>query len=306
MDLKKPLTFSEQIDRLKLHGIIINDEKTAEIILSSVNYYRLSGYLLQFRKSTKDSDLKINVSFELIYNIYRFDEELRALLRIYLEKVELNFRTQISYYFSLAKCVIPPHDQHYNRNNYFDKIGYDEVINSFKKQKKFYKDSPVLKHHQITYQNKMPLWVIVEFLSFSNLSKLYNSMYYSEKEVIAKSSGTGYKTLENHLHCLTVLRNKCAHAARLYNTSFNPPTRLPSNFLKNNPNVKNDTLFAYILILLKRLPSKEEKKELIDKLDTLINQYKNNIDLSLIGFPTNYITILNNEVKQKSLQIQFE
>ena len=30
----------------------------------------------------------------------------------------------------------------------------------------------------------MPLWVIVELMSFSNMSKLYSSMYYSEKEAI--------------------------------------------------------------------------------------------------------------------------
>lgn len=34
------------------------------------------------------------------------------------------------------------------------------------------------------YSSKMPLWVIVELMSFSNMSKLYSSMYYSEKDAI--------------------------------------------------------------------------------------------------------------------------
>ena len=38
--------------------------------------------------------------------------------------------------------------------------------------------------------------------------------------------GVGKDTLENHLHCLSVLRNKCAHTARMYNTDFNPPAKL--------------------------------------------------------------------------------
>ena len=96
MDLKKPLTFSEQIDRLKQHGVCFNDENTAAEILSTINYYRFSGYLLQYRKSIADSDLKVKVSFLSIYDIYKFDEELRALLRIFIEKVEIYFRTQIS------------------------------------------------------------------------------------------------------------------------------------------------------------------------------------------------------------------
>lgn len=35
-------------------------------------------------------------------------------------------------------------------------------------------------------------------MSFSNLSKLYGSMYYSEKEAIANVVGVGRDTLENH------------------------------------------------------------------------------------------------------------
>jgi abortive infection bacteriophage resistance protein len=45
----------------------------------------------------------------------------------------------------------------------------------------------------------MPLWVIVELMSFSNLSKLYSAMYYSEKDAIANMVGIGRDTLENIL-----------------------------------------------------------------------------------------------------------
>ena len=40
MDLKKPLTFDEQVDKLVSHGIIVEDRKVAKRILQSVNYYR--------------------------------------------------------------------------------------------------------------------------------------------------------------------------------------------------------------------------------------------------------------------------
>ena len=142
----------------------------------------------------------------------------------------------------------------------------------------------------------MPLWVMVELMSFSNISKLYSSMYISEKETIAQAVGVKYKTLENHLHCLSVLRNKCAHAARLYNTEFNPPARFTKTFLQKNPEVKNDSLFAYALVLLKRLPDANSKRKLVDSIELVIEQYKDDIDMSLIGFPENYLEILNNNV----------
>ena len=69
-------------------------------------------------------------------------------------------------------------------------------------------------------------------MSFSNISKLYNSMYYSEKDKIAPAVGTGRTVLENNLHRLSVLRNKCAHEARLYNIDFNPPANLSVNLLR--------------------------------------------------------------------------
>ena len=45
------------------------------------------------------------------------------------------------------------------------------------------------------------------------------------EDAIAHMVGVGRDTPENPLHCLSVLRNKCAHAARMYNTDFNPPAK---------------------------------------------------------------------------------
>ena len=216
MDLKIPMTFEEQIEKLKYHGMVIEDEEKAKKLLSEINYYRFTGYALQFRRQADKSDYISELSFDKIYRIYQFDESLRDIFRKYIERAEVYYRTLISYNFSIVKCLNPPHDQHYDENNFYNKKGYKEVMDSFKKEKNYYKDSLIVKHHKLKYNSRMPLWVIVELMSFSNTSKLYNSMYTSEKEKISTEVGVGADTLENHLHCLSVLRNKCAHAARLY------------------------------------------------------------------------------------------
>ena len=143
----------------------------------------------------------------------------------------------------------------------------------------------------------MPLWVIVELMSFSNTSKLYSSMYTTEKELISAEAGVSAATLENHLHCLAVLRNKCAHAARLYNTEFNPPARFTKQYLRRHPEIKNNSLFSYVLVLLKRLPDETMKKALIDDVLNVIDNYSEDINLSLIGFPSNYEDLLLNNSK---------
>ena len=296
MNLKQPLSFEEQLNRLKTHGIIVDDEQKAIDILKHINYYRFTGYALQFRVNPNQSTYIDGTTFESIYHLYVVDEQLRDLFRMYIEKAEVYYRTQISYGFSISKCTEAPYDQHYNRENFFNKIGYDEVIDNFKREKNYYRDSLIVKHHKTKYNSKMPLWVMVELMSFSNLSKLYSSMYISEQNRIAQAVGVSPNTLENHLHCISVLRNKCAHAARLYNTEFYPPARFTKNFLRKNPDIKNNSLFAYTLVLLKRLPEQKSKRGFVDAIQTVIEQYKDDIDLSLTGFPENYMEILRNNV----------
>jgi abortive infection bacteriophage resistance protein len=296
MDLKKPLTFDEQLERLEAHGIVVTNREKAIEILKRVNYYRFTGYALQFRKNPSNSDYIEGTKFETVYHLYKVDEILRDTFRRYIEKAEVYYRTQIAYGFSITKCTKAPYDQHYDENNFYNKRGYKEVMDSFSREKNYYKDSLIVKHHKVKYSSKMPLWVIVELMSFSNISKLYSSMYYSEKEVIAKMVGIGRDTLENHLHCLSVLRNKCAHAARMYNTDFNPPARFTTSFLKKHPEIKNNSLFAYTLVLLKRLPDEESKRSLVETVKAVIDEYRNDIDLGLIGFPENYMEIMENNL----------
>lgn len=122
-------------------------------------------------------------------------------------------------------------------------------------------------------------------------------MFISEKTKIADKIGVHYKTLENHLHCLSVLRNMCAHTARLYNTKFNPPARFTKQFLRKNPNINNNSLFAYSLVLLRRLPNLETKQLMVNDLYDVFDKNIEYIDLKLIGFPENYKEVLKNNIK---------
>lgn len=292
MDLKKPLTFDEQIDKLQEHGMIVPDGERAKDVLKRVNYYRFTGYALQFRTDPASSDYVDGTTFETIYNLYKVDEILRDTFRRYIEKVEVYYRTQIAHGFSIMKCTEAPFDQHYNEENFYQKKGYREVMDSFHREKNYHKNSLVVQHHKMKYSSKMPLWVIVELMSFSNLSKLYRCMYRSEQDAISSMAGTGRKILENHLHCLSVLRNKCAHAARIYNTDFYPPAKFSSHFLRKHPDIKNDSLFAYILILLKNLPDKDSKCSFIRIIETVVENYQEDMDMNLIGFPDDYLEVM--------------
>ena len=70
MDLKSPLTIDEQVARLIQHGLVIKNNKKAAEILSEINYYRFTGYALQYRVSPHQSDYINNVTNVLMVHDY--------------------------------------------------------------------------------------------------------------------------------------------------------------------------------------------------------------------------------------------
>ena len=189
MNLKKPCTISEQIQKLKEHGVVIKDEDAAYSFLSQVNYYRLTGYLLQYRINPENSDYAVPVDFCELVELYKFDSELRNLYRKYLEIIELFYRTKISYTFSLLKCTNEPYDQHYSEDSFYNKEAFKNIKNGFENEEEgYYCDSLIVKHHKNKYGNKMPLWVLVELLSFSKLSKLLPDISFEYKSISENKS----------------------------------------------------------------------------------------------------------------------
>lgn len=292
MDLKGPYSIDEQIKKLKDHGVVV-DDAFARSVLQEISYYRLSGYMLQYRLSTDSHEMIKDIRFERIYSIYLFDEEIRSLLRQYIEKAEFFYKCLIGNIFAELKCKAPPYDQHYCVANYSDQSGITKTLENFDKEKSYYRDSAIVDHHFNKYDNKMPLWVMMELMSCSSVSLFYHAMHRSDQSVIAKQVGISAETLENHLHALSVIRNKCSHGVRLYNSIINPPVRFNRSFLKNHPNINNNSLFAYVLMLIKRLPSENERNQFRKELNRIVEKYKKDIDLSLIGFPNDYMEIMN-------------
>lgn len=298
MELKKPLTLEEQIERLRAHKMDVGDTNLAKQVLSEVNYYRFTGYALQFRDAEQPDDYLPGTRFEDVWRLHQFDTELRCVLKPYLDVVELYARSQISYGFALTKCTAPPYDQHYDPVNFYHKESHKNIItSSLDREKEHSKDSLFVIHHAEKYDGKMPLWVIVELISFTNLSKLYSAMYFDEQDIIAGNIGSTGPTLKNHLHCMANLRNKVAHAGRLYNAPYNPPVMLGRKYLQRNPDINADTLFAYLIALMRRTPNRTDRAAFVKDIESIVSQYADCIQLPLLGFPSDYKRRLDGEVR---------
>lgn len=177
---KPPLTFEQQVDLLKSRGLIIKDTTFAKKILTNLSYYRLSGYTLSFR--TNDI-FHTGATFEIVYQIYEFDQKLRYLLLDMIEVVEIAFRTHIAYYHAHNYGSLG-----YQESLYFEDTNYhNEFMNEFKEQINRNKDRELfIKHHFEKYNGNFPIWVAVELFSFGTLSKFFKNMKSKDREFISK------------------------------------------------------------------------------------------------------------------------
>ena len=101
---KPALTFEEQIALLKSRGLVIDDEKRAIRHLSNVSYYRMSAYMLSFKKLDADENVldefEEGTTWDNVYDLYKFDRKLRLLIFDAIERIEIALRTQVIYQLS--------------------------------------------------------------------------------------------------------------------------------------------------------------------------------------------------------------
>lgn len=288
-ELKKALTFEEQLAHLiNDKGLVVRNRKNALSILKHENYYRLSGYMIDF---LDDDDLFVgSISFEKIYNIYKTDKEIRSVLFELINDIEVYLKTQVANYFSLEYGP----DGYRNPCNFNDlnRKNYSDVINLLKKCNDISARNPenlIVKHHEENYGGFMPLWAIVELMSFGTISKFFSIMKTADKKAICRIgfNDITHDKLESFYHCIAYLRNQCCHYQRFYriNHIIKPMNYLPSGI--DLGTIKLNSTYSLVLALLFVNPNEKLGERAIGKLKHI--EKDSNIDLvANYGFQMNW------------------
>lgn len=283
MELKPAISINDQLNLLRSRGMIIEDESLAKSFLESNHYYRMNIY---FHKSMlKPNCYENKIKFSEIVSIYENDRLLRINLLSLLERIEIKTRTHISHYLAMTYGS----DAFYKEEIFKENKNYLSLKKTFEYQVQRNKKDPVIVHHKNKYEGKFPIWVIIEYLTFNTLSKLFKNLLEKDKKIIAnRIFGVNDYLFGQWLHVLSIQRNICAHFGYLYRRRYAIRPIIANSFHweKN----KDDYLFAQCLVL-KRLSEEQVWISFIEKIMEY-EETKTCFHLSDYGFPRTWKSYL--------------
>jgi abortive infection bacteriophage resistance protein len=174
--LMKPfLSIEDQINMLvDDKGLTIVDHERTQQYLKRIGYFGLVGGYKNAFKDSVTGKYRSGVTFDDIVALYKFDESLRELFLKYLLQVERGVRSLLSYYFTEKFGI--EQEQYLNPTNYstFPKhralVVY--LIKTLGALANKNTDYSYITYQRSKYGN-VPLWVVINAITFGSLSKFY-------------------------------------------------------------------------------------------------------------------------------------
>ena len=293
-EVKPALSINNQIEHLtSAHGLIIDDVEKAHVILSRINYYRLSGYGIGLKRQDDREQYRPGISIDTLFRLYQFDSLFKNNLVHLIEQIEIRLRAQISNFLALKYGPLG----YLNADNFCDHATkkmdsiHQAIIDSFNNEVDRQKNLPYVKHHVQEYGGQFPIWVAVELFSFGNLSSLLSIMKHEDQLAIAKLYNTVPSHLMSWLLALVEIRNICAHYNRLYNL---PLKQKPYLYKENRQYIKGKQIkvFPAVITLKRMLSGTDEWDVFYGRLVSDLAKYSDVVQLPFIGFPDDWKAVL--------------
>jgi len=222
--VEKPFkTYDEQIEILEGRGMKIEDATEATEILTNKNYYNIiNGYKRLFLdpSSTAENEHYMKgTTLHEIDSLFLFDSNLRIVCLKRILEVELRMKSIIAYEFSNRYGY--DDDKYLNPVNFSaampEHLSLDKMLKRVHDQKADAMDSDnssIL--HYVNEHGYVPLWVLMNVLTFGAMAHFYASMKLADRASVAKRFPMDQSELNKILWALNYYRNCCAHGGRFY------------------------------------------------------------------------------------------
>jgi len=208
-----------------------------------------------------------------------------------LERIEKSFKCRMAYELSIEM-----EDSHWHLNErlFSSKEAHQGILDLITIEVNKSREATIM-HYKKSYCEPIlpPIWVLIEILSFGQCVKICKSLKKEYRNKISRSFGEDEKFIVNWMHCLSILRNACAHHSRLWNRDFifTPKINHRKYYKCFAPNSRR--LFNYLVLLEITLSKINPTSSWLEKLRVLIDEHR--IEVSHMGFPENWEKYLNED-----------
>lgn len=246
-------SLDEQVSILKRRGMDTGSPAEAKATLERIGYYRLSGYSYVFRSTdpvevdtvtgrpVRLDEFEPGTTLGSVVRIMHFDKDVRSLLMSAIEVFEVALRARVGHILGRYDPFSHRVPQFLGESFTRTKLDEDGVETSdhqrwlanFDHESERSREQFV-DHFRTNYDGVLPVWVATEVMSFGALALLVNGMRQADHQRLAIEFGfVGQDHMgdpgafRGFLENIRVLRNKCAHHARVWNARMVAMTGVP-------------------------------------------------------------------------------
>ena len=291
---KQILTIAQQVKSYIDAGMVITSHANVEKALKTGGFYRLRGYSFHLYDNASKKCVP-GTKFEDILKLYQFDQELSALIFSMISKIEVTLRVRLVEALLIHGEPLVLQDS----SIFKEKKLYWQYMSTVASEIARSNDV-FIKHNFDNHDGEVPVWAIVEVLSFGTLSKIIknlktgagssysilaaNYQYKSKKGNLVKPS---QKMLTSWIQGVSVLRNMCVHNSRIYNRTIHTTPEI-LDVDKITPPPAHNGLYQILLVMKYLRSSDEEWIVFVDAFDKLIQNNSDVVGLTAMNLPTDW------------------
>ncbi|EGC78155.1 hypothetical protein E4N83_02365 [Treponema denticola] len=293
----RSLTFEEQIDLFIQRGMQVSDKTKDSKKLQYINYYKLKELAYPFYKQTAEGEYKYqNISFDELLKRYYQDKHIRLAMLSCIEKIEIAFKTRFCHLLGKKHGAYG----YLQFNNWCNKEKYCKYYISEKQGdfKNRIKENQYLYHKTKCIENfllqnkdseKIPIWMLVEVLTFGEILYLFGIMSTENQKHIANDFNCQINEFISWLKSLNFIRNQCAHNSNIINIKLKTKPLLRHDWkelLTIDKNNQSSGRLADIIIPMVFLTIIINKKYAFNDLQRAISKLVENSDerANMLGF----------------------
>ena len=167
---KQILTIAQQVQSYIDAGMEITSRAEVEKELKAIGFYRLRGYSFHLYDNLTKKYVP-GTKFENILKLYQFDQKLSSLIISMISKIEVALRVR------LVEALLVHGDSLILQDSsiFSDKKMYWQNLSTIASEIARSNDV-FIKHNFDKHEGEVPVWAVVEVLSFGTLSKIIKNL----------------------------------------------------------------------------------------------------------------------------------